>query len=166
MPDENEKPEGQSVSPSDLVRLKHQLGKNITWGKSSLNALQIEELTKMSREDYARIRKEYADWQKHLNIINTYVLAAFTLGCVFAYIFVPYGWVRVAAVILGVSCFYTLCKREGHAEGYIDGYDAGHEAGIYKMLGIQPEEMGEMHKMATDMQIDEMVVKRMDERKG
>lgn len=166
MPDENERheAEGHAATPSDLVRLKHQLGKSITWGKSNLNALQIEELTKLSREDYARIRKEYADWQRHMNVINTYVLVAIVLGCVLMYFFVPYGWMRVAAALLGFSCFYALCKREGHADGYIDGYDAGHEAGIHKALGVQPTEMKEMHTMATDMKIDEMVVERMDER--
>src|SRR5262245_53493062 len=32
---------------------------------------------------------------------------------------------------------------------YIDGYEAGHEAGIYKTLNIRPEELVEMHEMAT-----------------
>lgn len=160
-------PEGaQYISVQEAIRLKHELGKSITWGNSNLNALEVEQLTKLTAEDYVRIRKEYKDWQTHINVINTYVLAAMVLGCVLAYSYISYGWLRIAALGIGISCFYSLSKREGHAEGYIFGYDAGYEEGIYKTLGIKKEEMAEMHQMATDMKIDGMLTKRMDERKA
>ena len=99
-----------------------------------------------------------------MNVINTYLLVAIALACGVTYFLVAQGWLRTAAVILGVCCLYTLCKRESHADGYIEGYDAGYEAGIHKTLGIQPEEMKDMHQMATDMKIDQMLVERMDDR--
>ena len=70
----------------------------------------------------------------------------------------------------GCGCDYrrhlliTAFKREGHAQGYIEGYEAGHDTGIYKVLGIKPEELSEMRQFATDMKIDDMLVKGMDER--
>ena len=155
--------EGQPISPSDLIRLKHQLGKSITWGKSDLNALEIEKLTELTREDYARIRKEYREW--HSNVINTYVLVVIVPACVGVF-FLPYGWLKIAAVSIGITCFAAISRREGHAEGYIDGYDAGHEAGICKILGIKNKEISEMAETATQMKIDDMVVERMDERKA
>ncbi len=160
-------PEGaQYMSVQDAIRLKHELGKSITWGKSNLNALEVEELTKLTAEDYTRIRKEYADWQKHLNVVGNYVLSGAVLACVVAYFFVPYGWLRGAAIVVGISCFYILNKREGHAEGYICGYEAGYEQGIYETLGIKKEEMAEMQQMVADMKVDGMLVQRMDERKA
>jgi hypothetical protein len=158
--------EGQPISPSDLFRLKHQVGKSITWGKSDLNALEIEKLTELTREDYARIRKEYRDWHKGFNLDNTYLLVVIVLACVGAYFFVPYFWLKIVAIGIGITSFAAIAKREGHAEGYIDGYDAGHEAGIHEILGIKNEEIPEMAKMATQMKIDDMVVERMDERKA
>ena len=164
-----EPPKGQQdqpVSLSDLIRIKHQLGKSITWGKSDLNALEVEKLTELTREDYARIRKEYWDSKKPVNVFHTYVLVVIVLACVGAYSFVPYVWLKIAAIGIGITCFTAIAKREGHAEGYIDGYDAGHEAGIYKMLGIKDEQTPEMADMAIKMKMDDMLVERMDERKA
>jgi hypothetical protein len=156
----------QYISVQDAVRLKHELGKSITWGNSNLNALGVQQLTKLTAEDYARIRKEYADWQGYLNLISNYVLIGIMLGCVVAYFFAPYIWLRIAVLVIGISCFYSLNKREGQAEGYIYGYEAGYEEGIYKALGIKREELAEMGQMTTDMMIDDMLVQRMNERKA
>ena len=100
-----------------------------------------------------------------MNVINTYVLAVIVLACVGVF-FLPYGWLKIAAIGVGITCFAAISRREGHAEGYIDGYDAGHEAGICKILGIKNEEISKMTEMATQMKIDDMVVERMDERKA
>ena len=100
-----------------------------------------------------------------MNVINTYVLAEIVLACVGVF-FLPYGWLKIAAIGIGITCFAAISRREGHAEGYIDGYDAGHEAGICKILGIKNEEISKMTEMATQMKIDDMVVERMDERKA
>jgi hypothetical protein len=66
--------------------------------------------------------------------------------------------------VLGISFFYQLAKRDGHAEGYVDGYEAGHDEAIYKALSIKPEEVSEMREFAIQMQIDDMVVGKMNER--
>jgi hypothetical protein len=150
-----------SITAEDAVRLKHSLGKSITWGSSNLNALEIEQLTRLERNDYAEVRKDYAKWNSSRKL---YLLFALLVLLVVAYF--THGLVRTLSVIGAITCFYEIGRREGHAEGYIDGYDAGHEAGIHKMLGIKNEEIADMSEMATQMKVDEMVVNRMDERKA
>lgn len=57
MPDAPDK--SDNMTAEDLIRLKHSLGKSITWGKSGLNALEVEELTKLGLSTcggYMRIR--------------------------------------------------------------------------------------------------------------
>ena len=160
MPDESKDP--HLISVPDATRLKHTVNQSITFGRSNLNAVQVEELTKLTAEDFARVRKEYREW--NVNMVSTIALVLLTIGCVVAYFYFTLTWVRVVAIGLGISAFYTLAKRDGHAEGYIDGYDGGHEAGIHKALGIKPEELSEIHEFATDMRIDGMLIERMDER--
>ncbi|MGP8251304.1 MAG: hypothetical protein ACLQHF_04670 [Terracidiphilus sp.] len=146
----------------EAYRLKHQLGQSIAWGNSNLNALQIKELTKLTADDYARIRADYREWRVNVGLTITLVVLA--LGCVVANIYFTTTWVKIVAMVLGISFFYQLAKRDGHAEGYVDGYEAGHDEAIYKTLGIKPEEVAEMRKFAIDMEIDDMVVGRMNER--
>jgi hypothetical protein len=150
-----------TMTVAEAIRLKHQLGQNITWGNSGLNALQVEELTKLTKDDYDQIHTLYKD---RTVLIHTYGLLVLVAGCAAAYFFLNYGWVRLAAVIVGVTCLITVFKREGHAQGYIEGFEAGHDTAVYKVLGIKPEELSEMRQFAIDMKMDDMLVKRMDER--
>jgi hypothetical protein len=160
MADETKDPNTMTVA--EAYRVKHQLGQSITWGNSNLNALQIEELTKLTRYDYARIRADYRKW--HANVGSTITLVVLTLGCVVANAYFTNTWVKIVAMVLGISFYYQLAKRDGHAEGYVEGYEAGHDEAIYKTLGIKPEEVAEMREFATQMKIDDMVVGKMNER--
>ncbi len=160
MSDETKDPNTMTVA--EAYRLKHQLGQSITWGNSGLNALQIQELTKLTRGDYARIRADYRKWNVHMG--STIALVILTLACVVTNIYFSNTWIKIVAMGLGIGFFYRLSKRDGHAEGYIEGYEAGHDAAIYKALDIKPEDLSEMQEFATQMQIDEMVVGRMNER--
>ncbi|MBI5191490.1 MAG: hypothetical protein HZA22_12590 [Nitrospirae bacterium] len=51
-------------------------------------------------------------------------------------------------------------------EGYWCGYESGHKDGIQKALEIPDEDLSDMSERATEMEIDEMIIKGMDERKG
>jgi hypothetical protein len=136
----------------------------ITWGSSDLNALQLEQLKKFTRDDYVRIRKEYAEWQKNLTVVPSYVYAALGLGALVAWNVSHTGWVRIVAVVVGITAFYALCRREGHAEGYVEGYEAGHEDGINKAFGIKPEERKELHEFATQMKLDQIHVRAFEKK--
>jgi hypothetical protein len=157
------KDDPNTMTIAEAIRLKHELGQSITWGNSGLNALQIEEMTKLTAEDYAQIRELY---KGRSTLIPTYGLVALMAGCAAAYFFLNYGWVKLVAVIIGVTCITTVFRREGDAKGYIEGYEAGHDTGIYKVLGIKPEELSEMRQFATDMKIDNMLVGKMNEREN
>jgi len=156
-------PEDHRVTVEEAIRIKHRLGEEITWGNSGLNALHVEELTKISKEQWQEIRKDYRKW--NVSIASNYVLLGIFVAGIVAW-FKTSGWLHVLIFAVGCVYMYTLIKRDGHAEGYVDGYEAGHEAGVYKVLSIRNEEIGEMAKMATDMKIDNMLVERMDERKA
>lgn len=161
MDDEIKVPETMTIV--EALRLKHQLGQDIRWGHSGMNALQIQELAKLTAEDFARIHRGYKD-NRSVTVFPTYVLFLMMVGFAVVYLFVPYGWAKLLAVIVGMMCFMTMMKREGHREGYVEGYEIGHDEGIHKVLGIKPEEADEMHKFANDMMVDDMVLKKMDER--
>jgi len=151
----------ETMSVADAIRLKHALGRSITWGNSKLNAMEVAHLTRLSSGEYEAVRKEYAKW--HATAWSNYTLIAVAVVCiVVGYSAGPHVWLRVAAIAIGIFCFYTLARRDGHAEGYIEGYDAGYEAGIYKALGIEPPEVAEMSEMHTEMQIDDVMVKALE----
>src|SRR5690348_16798537 len=108
------KPEDSSVmSVQDAIRLKDSLNHSITWGNSNFNALEIENLTKLSAEDYAHVRAEYKKW--NVNMFSTIALIVLTLVCGAACIYFHNIWVRSIAISLGASLFYHLAKRDGHA---------------------------------------------------
>jgi hypothetical protein len=162
MSDEATPNKEHAITAEDAVRLKHSLGKSITWGKSDLNALEVERLTKLDKNDYVRIRRDYEEWQPMTQ--KPYFLLGVLVVCLIGYFLTQYSWVRIIAVVIGITSFPAVSRRAGHSEGYIDGYEAGNEAGIHKILGIKNEEIADMAEMATKMKIDEMVVTRMDER--
>jgi hypothetical protein len=150
------------ISVQNAIRLKHSLNQSLTWGNSNLNALEVENLTKLTAEDYARVRKQYREWK--FNIVNTMTMSLLALGSVAAFIFLPNGWLKWIALVVMMICLHHLSRREGHEEGYIRGYDAGYEAGIHKVLGINPEELKRIHGVATEMKVDGMLIKRTEER--
>ena len=53
-PNEGDSTQGDSITVADAIRLKHRLNTSIPWGNSNLNALEVEGLTRLKAEDYAR----------------------------------------------------------------------------------------------------------------
>jgi len=118
--------------------------------------------TRLTADDYARIRADYRKWR--VNVGWTIALVILTLACAATYLYFSNTWVKIVAMGLAVGFFYRLSRRDGHAEGYIEGYEAGHDAAIYKAVGIKSEEVAEMREFATQMERDDMVVGKMNER--
>jgi hypothetical protein len=63
-------------------------------------------------------------------------------------------------------CIVQLAYRSGILYGYVRGYQSGHEEGVHKALGLQSEEAIELNQRAVEMEVDEHLVKKMNERKG
>ena len=72
--------------------------------------------------------------------------------------------VQVIAAVLMMYCAEQLIYRSGLKYGYVRGYESGHEAGVHKALGISQDDLEEMRKRAVEMEIDEMIIKKMDEK--
>jgi hypothetical protein len=161
MSDETKDP--STMTAAEAYRLKHQLGQSITWGNSGLNALQVQELTKLTAQDFARIRNQYKQNRTGV-VFPTYILLALLVACIVVYFLFANGWPKGAALLVGGMCFMTLCERDGHRDGYMEGYENGHDEGIHRVLGIKPEEAAEMREFATQMKIDDMAVGNMNKR--
>jgi len=48
---------------------------------------------------------------------------------------------------------------------YVRGYQSGHEGGVHKALGITGEDASDIRERAVEMEMDEMLIKKMDARK-
>lgn len=153
----------EKLSLEQLVRLKHNVDKSIPYGEAGLNAKQIAELHRMSAEDWAAVRQEYGAWIKRMysfRKLTLFIIAAAGVG----FWFYLKAWPRMVALAFAILSAIEICKREGHREGYMDGYSAGFERGVNKAIGLNNEEAVEAAQMATEIQIDEHMVKAFDER--
>ena len=49
--------------------------------------------------------------------------------------------------------------------GFTRGYQEGQEQGVHRVLGISPEEAHDIGERATEMEMDDGLIKKLDERK-
>jgi hypothetical protein len=151
------------MSLEELVRLKKQVGQSITYGNSGLNARQVTEMRKMDATQWAKVRHDYDNWIKRLQV-NVVVLVAVAVAGIFLWFYFK-NWIGVAGAVGAIYAVAVIFKREGHREGYMDGYDAGFEGGINRALGISDKEALEIHEMSTEMQIDDHMMAAFDKKK-
>ncbi len=107
----------------------------------------IMDKTRMTVDGWAKVRKEYADWQKRMNTFSLSVLLVISMALV-GLSFLFEGFVQSIFIGVAIWGFYRLIYRSGHAEGYIEGYDMGQEAGVHKAHGMSDEDvkmMWEIH---------------------
>src|SRR5436309_2781386 len=115
-------------------RLKDSINRSITYGPG-LNARGVLELKKLSAEQWAKVRSDYRDWAKRMQVFNNVVLLVIVVAGFFACVhYLKWnGWISWAAFAAGVMALCavgTLFNRVGHREGYLDGYEAGFSDGI------------------------------------
>lgn len=76
------------VTIEDAIRLKHELNKNISYGRGGLNARELEEMENMSSEQYSDVRKSLSFVKKEWWFFPNYVwIATILLSCVGLYYF-------------------------------------------------------------------------------
>lgn len=150
-------------------RLKQKIEKSITYGPG-LNAREVESLKRLGADHWAKVRREYDEWIKGMQVYGNVLLMI--VAAVGGFVCIRYttrkGWVGWAAITAGMLAFYavaSLFRREGHREGYMDGYDSGFSEGINKAYGIDEKEAMDIHDRAIDMQFDERVIKAFNEKK-
>src|SRR6267142_5344464 len=157
---EEQNKDAANMTVEDLVRLKQQVNQSITYGNSNLNARQVTDLQKIDAAQWAKIRQDYAKWNKRSPLVP---IAIALMGAAMWLYFK--NWIGVIGVICAIYALGELFKREGHREGYVNGYDAGFEGGFNRAVGISDKESAEIHEKDTEMKIDDMNVAAFDKHK-
>lgn len=162
-----EKPE-LTLSLKEAILLKKQLGESITY--SELNSKEITELEKIDNTEWRNIRKEHIDWLESNSIVKMNVYNILFAICIIvstlAYFkHIPeqhYKVVLIVSLIIGIYCLNKNSSRMGEIEGYFDGYRGGLQEGIRRTLNISKEKHIEIHKMATEMELDDMMARNIN----
>jgi hypothetical protein len=155
----------EGISVKELYHLKHQANQSITYGRSNQNAQQVKELENLTnsqaeqlRESLKMIRKEWwliPDW-----VWVCGILVAITL----VWISREPPYLTSAFVIFGY-CLGQVAFRAGHQEGFVRGFEDGNTSGAYKALGITDEDTQDLDERSIEMQLDDAVIKKMNERR-
>jgi len=161
---EEQNKDAANMSLEQMVRLKKELNQSITYGRSNLNARQVTELQAIDAAQWAKIRRDYAEWIKRMRV-NVMVPSAIAVVGVSAWLYLR-NWIGFIGAVCAIYAVGELFKREGHREGYMDGYDAGFEGGFNRALGITDKEAAEIHEKDTEMKIDDMNVAAFDKQKS
>lgn len=148
----------------DAWRLKHNLNKVITYGKSNLNASEIDELKELKADDWKKIVGTYDDWRKEMTVLNNSALTMFFIVAVAAYFYFEKGWVAIIALIGMGYVLKTLVYRAAHREGYVDGYESGMDEGINKVLNLTDEDIKDISDRSIEMEMDEHLIHKWDEK--
>lgn len=145
-PMDGDKPQ-DGIPVSDAIELLQNLTTAPVAG--NLNAEQIEELKKLSVEDWQRLWNEYHVWQKAMR----FGLARYWLLIIVASGFSYWYWqIEWAALGVILGC-YVLVKRAGQDQGYGQGYEAGLESGVNRALGLTDEESYKISELASEAQL-------------
>ena len=87
-------------------RLKHEIEKAITYGPG-LNAHEVESLKRLSADQWSRIRREYDEWIKGMQVCGNVLLMI--VAAVGGFVCIRYttrkGWVGWAAITAGMLAF-------------------------------------------------------------
>jgi len=151
------------ISIEDAIRLKHDLNQNITHGGYS--AKQIREMESLTKEQYAEVNRQLAEIKKTWWFFPNYFWAIGILCAGFCILYFSQLLVQVIGLVILLYCTAQFGYRSGVLYGYVRGYEGGHEEGVHKSLGITAEGATDIHDRAIEMEMDEKLIKRMDERK-
>lgn len=77
MADDKENGIKNGIRIDDAIRLKDEINKSITY--QGFNAKEVEELAKMTAEDYRKIRLKYAEQLKEWTIIPNFIWYALSI---------------------------------------------------------------------------------------
>lgn len=150
------------VSVSDLLRLKHHYNSKVTYGRFGLNAQEVGTLLK---SDYSKWPERWKTYTKNRREAVGILSRPLVLGAAMVTAVVLYwleGWFRTGGVALFAIAMYSGIKEVGHREGYFDGFEEGREETLMEVTGITAEDISDVMKRATEMEIDEMVIGRLD----
>lgn len=152
------------ISVKDAMRLKNELNQKITYG-GGLNAKQIRDMEGLTQEQSAEVSRQLSEIRKSWWLFPDYVWITGLLVGVSAFFYFHQLIVQIFALAAVLYCTAQLAYRSGLLYGYVRGYESGHEEGVHKSLGITPADAEDIRDRAVEMEMDERLIQKMDERK-
>ena len=158
----SDKPPDGEISVFDALRLKHHFNSRVTYGRFGLNALEVQAPLKA---DYTKWPERWKAYSKNRReavamLSRPLVLGAALIASVVLYLLD--GWLRTGGVALFAIAMYSGIKAAGHREGYFDGFAEGRENALLEFTGITQDDITDVMERATEMEIDAMVIEKMD----
>lgn len=150
------------ITVEEAIRLKHDLNQAITY--RGHNAKEISDMENLTKEQYSEVNRQLSEIKKSWWFFPDYVWVIGIIIAGFCFFYFYHIAVRIAAVFVVAYCVSQLAYRAGVLYGYVRGYESGHEEGIHKALGVPAEEAAELSERAIEMEMDEMLIRKMDER--
>jgi len=155
--------DSEKISVQDAVRLKHEVNKTIQYG--GYNAREIEELGRLNEEQRARLGAELANIKKVWWVFPDWLMVAVFLVAVGSFFYFESFSARIFIALVSMYCATQVAYRLGVYYGFARGYQEGQEQGVHRVLGISPEEAHDIGERATEMEMDDRLIKKLDERK-
>lgn len=157
--------EGDSskISVQDAIRLKHDLNNSIKYG--GYNAKEIKELERLSEEQRAKLNENLSHIKNNWWLFPDWVMAIGFLvaGCLLFYFQSVFA--RLFCLIAMTYCATQVAYRLGVYFGFSEGFQEGHEEGVDRVLGISPDDSFEISERATEMEMDDMLIRGLDKGK-
>lgn len=68
---------------------------------------------------------------------------------------------RLFCLLAMIYCATQVAYRLGVYYGFVRGFQEGHEEGVHRVLGILPDDASEISERATEMEMDERLIKKL-----
>ena len=152
------------ISVQDAVRLKHEINQSIKYG--GYNAQQLEELSRLDEKQRTDLNAELLNIRKVWWFLPDWTMAVGFLAACGLFFYVPGYGARLACIAAMLYCAWQLAYRMGVYYGFMRGYQEGNTSGVKRVLGISDADAADARERAIEMQIDDGVVRRLDEQKN
>jgi hypothetical protein len=151
------------ISVQDAIRLKHEVNKSIKYG--GYNAREIRELEHLNDEQRARLGAELTNIKKVWWFFPDWVMVAGFIAAFGSFFYFDGLTARIVSALAAIYCATQVAYRLGVYYGFARGYQEGQEQGVHRVLGISQDEAQDIHERATEMEMDDKLIKKLDERK-
>lgn len=155
--------EPDKITVEDAVRLKHEVNKAINYG--GYDVREIRELERLNDEQRASLGAELSNIKKVWWFFPDWVMVIGSIAAIGSLFYFDGITARVVSVLVAIYGATQVAYRLGVYSGFARGYQEGHEQGVHRVLGISPDEAQDIDERATEMEMDERLIRKLDERK-
>jgi hypothetical protein len=125
----------------------------------------MKELGRLNEEQRTRLSAELANIKKIWWVFPDWLMVVGFLVAAGSFFYFDGLPARILSALASIYCATQVAYRLGVYYGFARGYQEGQEQGVHRVLGISPEEAHEIGERATEMEMDDSLVKKLDERK-